>query len=180
MINGDNILIADFGLARKVDDSFISNFDEEINTLKYLDPQCFMQKKEVKFDKKSDIYSLGVLFWELTSGIRPFSNLECTDVIKLISQGSQEGIIPGTPLKYAALIKKCWSPEPSQRPTPDKILYDLDIISNSVTTEFITNYSSSDNQKIMQTMPVSSKFINVNYENMHIGQNDVIQKPGKT
>ena len=40
----------------------------------YIDPQHFIANgASVVYNQKSDIYSLGVLFWELTSEIPPFN-----------------------------------------------------------------------------------------------------------
>ncbi|KAF0553674.1 kinase-like protein [Gigaspora margarita] len=74
LIHDDKALISDFGLSTQLDDSnSISNSDLK-GILAYIDSQCFLQfGKTIKPDKKSDIYSLGVLFWELSSGKPPIS-----------------------------------------------------------------------------------------------------------
>ncbi|PKY55929.1 hypothetical protein RhiirA4_475788 [Rhizophagus irregularis] len=57
--------------------------------IEYIEPQ-----RNYKRDKKSDIYSLGVLFWEITSGRPPFFK--------------KEEPIEGTLLEYSQLYQKCW------------------------------------------------------------------------
>ncbi|RIB25801.1 kinase-like domain-containing protein, partial [Gigaspora rosea] len=69
--NDDKFLIADFGLSRKIDDTYNSSASMIKGVPAYLDPQCHCEPGK-KPDEKSDIYSLGVIFWELTSGIPPF------------------------------------------------------------------------------------------------------------
>ncbi|RIB03514.1 kinase-like domain-containing protein [Gigaspora rosea] len=130
LINNGNILISGFGSAWKFDDSLISPFEEGV-TFEYSDPQIFIQSQFIP-NAKSDIYSLGVILWELTSGIRPFSKVpNKLFLIHLISKGKRETLVPGTPSKYAKLYKKCWSTDPEKRPKLKKILEILHKIKQS-------------------------------------------------
>ncbi|POG63174.1 hypothetical protein GLOIN_2v1688929, partial [Rhizophagus irregularis DAOM 181602=DAOM 197198] len=63
-----------------------------------------------KKDKKSDIYSLGVLLWEISSGHPPFLGYSRLLLGSHISyQNLREKPIEGTPLKYQQLYEKCWN-----------------------------------------------------------------------
>ncbi|RIB25809.1 hypothetical protein C2G38_407680 [Gigaspora rosea] len=82
----------------------------------YLDPHCYCQPGRNP-DEKSDIYSLGVIFWELTSGIPPFSRAPNGFAILIQAfAGYREQAIPGTPTDYAKLYRKCWNAVPEDRP----------------------------------------------------------------
>ena len=64
-------MIADLGLSKQLDeDSNSTSFEKTA----YIEPQCYKINNYVR-DKKSDIYSLGVLLWEITSGCPPFPNI---------------------------------------------------------------------------------------------------------
>jgi serine/threonine protein kinase len=67
------------------------------------------QKHSYELTKKSDIYSLGVLFWELTSGLSPFNyeNRTYSDyaLIKDIFEGKREKPIPNTNTKFVKLYQ---------------------------------------------------------------------------
>ncbi|RIB22640.1 kinase-like domain-containing protein [Gigaspora rosea] len=57
LINNDEFLIADFGLARKVNDSLVTSLATQHGLPAYVDPQCLEQPGK-KRDEKSDVYSL--------------------------------------------------------------------------------------------------------------------------
>ncbi|KAF0451492.1 kinase-like protein [Gigaspora margarita] len=138
LINDGKALISDFGISKQLN----SNSTSSSNTAglpAYIEPQCYFEREpKIKRDKRSDIYSLGVLFWELTSGIPPFNHISRTNIIQKISRNEREKIIPNTPSDYVNLYEKCWSTEPDERPTLNKISIDLDKLSLE-TVKFITN-----------------------------------------
>ncbi|PKK69858.1 hypothetical protein RhiirC2_747606, partial [Rhizophagus irregularis] len=71
-------------------------------------------------NEKSDIYNIGVLFWEISSGQPPFYvEDEHYDVglVVEISQGLREIVVPDTPEEYVKIYTKCWDGEPDNRPT---------------------------------------------------------------
>ncbi|CAG8490127.1 10292_t:CDS:2 [Racocetra fulgida] len=59
------------------------------------------------------------------------------DICDKIANGEREITIPGTPKDYVALYQKCWSTEPVQRPTLNKILECLAEISKEADNKFI-------------------------------------------
>ncbi|CAG8591133.1 1750_t:CDS:2, partial [Dentiscutata heterogama] len=137
---------------------------KSLNNNLLLDVKRFKQiKHKVSRDERSDIYSLGVLLWELTSGIPPFHGLNIATIILEISQNKREKIIVNTPSDYANLIEKCWSSDPDQRPTLDEILIKLENLSNKTTIEFITNENIKNNQQIVQ--PESNNEDSLNFFN---------------
>ncbi|GBB97684.1 hypothetical protein RclHR1_03040001 [Rhizophagus clarus] len=69
-------------------------------------------------NEKSDVYSVGVLLWEISIGRPPFcAEGDHYDVglVYDISQGLRETVIPGTPDEYVKV--RCWDGEPDMRPT---------------------------------------------------------------
>ncbi|KAF0381915.1 kinase-like protein [Gigaspora margarita] len=125
LINDGNALISDFGYSQKLNDSITFDGSDMIGVIPYIEPQCFVQTK-IKRDQASDIYSLGVLFWELTSGTPPFSNFSNQLIlITKIPKGLREKPISNTPLNYVNLYNQCWSSEPNKRPTLEFVLDEL-------------------------------------------------------
>jgi serine/threonine protein kinase len=82
--------------------NFQSNLFEMVT---YIDPQIFNGKKDsnnqYKLSKKSDVYSIGVLLWEISSGRPPFCNEPYDiDLAMKMVQGLREKPIPNTPDDY--------------------------------------------------------------------------------
>ncbi|RIB30245.1 hypothetical protein C2G38_2026985 [Gigaspora rosea] len=91
----------------------------------YIDPK-YLDDSNYKRNKKSDVYSIGVILWEISSGRPPFSSI--ASVYKLASQilkGDREKPIEDTPPQYIELYKKCWDEDPANRPETRIILNTL-------------------------------------------------------
>ena len=82
--------------------------------LPYIAPEV-ISRKENTF--KSDIYSIAMLMWEISSGQQPFSDHERDHYLgRSIVKGVRPKVLPGTPPKYASLMKQCWYADPLKRP----------------------------------------------------------------
>ena len=109
MIHQDNIKLADFGLSKRIEEA--SNKRPDLfGVVPYIDPQRFSKPKNSKqpysLNKKSDVYSVGVLLWEISSGQPPFyvegESYDGSLAVQIL-QGHRESIIPGTPVDYSKL-----------------------------------------------------------------------------
>jgi TonB family protein len=70
----DQIKVLDFGIAKLVGDSqhHLTKTGTQIGTVYYMSPE---QVKGKELDHRSDIYSLGVTFYELLSGVCPYRGM---------------------------------------------------------------------------------------------------------
>ena len=120
LVNNGKLLIADLGLSKQLTEAASDSMANKMGMVEYIDPQCYKTINYEK-DKKSDIYSLGVLLWEISSEHPPFSNYPRESGIlgfRIINEKFREEPIEGTPLKYQQLYQECWK---------DKIQMALDI-----------------------------------------------------
>ena len=92
----------------------------------YMAPELFNFKSKLPpFSTKTDIYSLGILLWEISSGYPPFKDYDDTGAILInsITNGTREEKISGTPHDYYDLYTACWSGNPKERPIIE-VVYD--------------------------------------------------------
>ncbi|KAF0476163.1 kinase-like protein [Gigaspora margarita] len=88
-----------------------------------------LRKQAIQRNKKSDIYSFGVILWEISSGRPPFesvkisggTNIRDIAILIQIRQGIREQPIEGTPNSYIQLYKRCWDYNPDLRPSIEEI-----------------------------------------------------------
>ncbi|POG68790.1 kinase-like domain-containing protein, partial [Rhizophagus irregularis DAOM 181602=DAOM 197198] len=96
-----------------------SSNNEIYGVIPYIAPEVF---KGAKFSKASDIYSMGMIMWELTTGCKPFANIEHdSNFIYEIIDGKRPEITDDTPEDFANLMRKCWNSDPKKRPLAKKI-----------------------------------------------------------
>lgn len=79
---------------------------------------------------KSDIYSLGILFWEIFSELPPFTT-SLKEVYRIVVDDHlRPEIIPNKlPKNMALVIKKCWSQDYKLRPTINQLVLELSSLS---------------------------------------------------
>ncbi|GBC05823.1 hypothetical protein RclHR1_06450001 [Rhizophagus clarus] len=120
LVNDRKLSIADFGLSKSLAEATTNSVSNKRGIIEYIEPQCLgdiMYKK----DKKSDIYSLGVLLWEISSGKPPFSGCPRELLKDHIKDGYRATPIEGTPSKYQTLYQECWDGEPKSRPNIEEV-----------------------------------------------------------
>jgi len=72
----------------------------------------------------SDIYSFGIIMWELSSFKLPFyDKAHDAKLIMELCGGCRPDIVKGTPDAYVSLMKRCWHPDPLKRPTAEELVY---------------------------------------------------------
>ncbi|CAG8581781.1 12075_t:CDS:2, partial [Cetraspora pellucida] len=96
--------------------------------------------------KASDVYSLGILFWELSSGVSPFNDIsDPTGITLHVINGKREIPVNGTPVDFMNIYCDAWNGDPNLRPSIAEI---------------------RDKLKNMRMVPVylSEKDINITYQ----------------
>src|SRR5207248_1799709 len=112
LMEGSACLITDLGLCGPVDEE---SSNKIYGIVSYIAPEVLQGKKNTK---ESDVYSIGMLMWELFAGHPPFDDRAhdfC--LIFQICEGLRPEILPKMPVDYIQMMKKCWDAVPSERPT---------------------------------------------------------------
>ncbi|GBC05704.1 hypothetical protein RclHR1_06390004 [Rhizophagus clarus] len=148
----NTIKLADFGLSKRIEETSNKQSSKIFGVIPYIDPKRLMDKK-YKLDEMSDVYSVGVLMWEISSGKQPFySEDEAYDICLAmqILQGTREEPIPDTPEGYVALYTECWNKEPIFRPNMNEVVDQLRAIIlsvNEMNENYLDNIVSEQQQK---------------------------------
>ncbi|RHZ43767.1 hypothetical protein Glove_856g14 [Diversispora epigaea] len=104
--------ISDLGLSGPVDKPSNSIY----GNLPYIAPEVICSEI---YSTKSDIYSMGILMWEVITGETPFSDHEFdsdSDFVLAIINGYRPKIYEYIPHEYLTLMKQCWDANPDNRP----------------------------------------------------------------
>ncbi|XP_052059083.1 fibroblast growth factor receptor 1-like [Mytilus californianus] len=117
--------IADFGLTRN-----LSNVDYYRQTgdgrlpVKWMAPEALLYRK---YTIKSDVWSYGVLLWEIfTLGGIPYPSVPVERLFELLKEGHRMGKPPYASEKISTMMQLCWHEYPSERPSFNKLVNELD------------------------------------------------------
>ncbi len=123
--------LTDFGLATVKKETSTQSKQDSAGTLLWMAPELF--KRGGRCTPASDIYGLGMVFWELSSGEVPWNEASNPHVVMgWVMQGEREEIPEETPDVYKLIIEKCWEQEPHARPTAETVVLQLtDLVESS-------------------------------------------------
>lgn len=132
LVNDDGLLkIVDFGVAAAASsgDTQLTKTGYVIGSPKYMAPEQILGKK---VDEAADIYSVGIIMYEMVTGIPPYSRGDHMSVMYQHVQGNAkfcQEVNPDIPDTYAAVIAKAMSVDKSSRyQTMDELMDALDEI----------------------------------------------------
>ncbi|CAG5094518.1 Oidioi.mRNA.OKI2018_I69.XSR.g13632.t1.cds [Oikopleura dioica] len=110
------VKVADFGLSRLVDpDEIYTASQGKKFPIKWTAPEGISHKR---FSVKSDVWSFGVLFWEVSSyGLQPYPGIDIANVFSMLENGKRLDQPDNCPRDSYDLMKKCWLWEPDHRPS---------------------------------------------------------------
>ncbi|RHZ80739.1 hypothetical protein Glove_132g136 [Diversispora epigaea] len=98
--------------------------------IEYTDPILLKRPNKLCRTKTSDIYSIGILLWEISSKKMPYKSKfrDELDLIIYVLWENREDPIIGTPQNYINIYQDCWNQNPDQRPNIRKVIQDLNHI----------------------------------------------------
>lgn len=109
------VKILDFGIAKDTVTPRLTLDGHYVGSLHYLSPEQVMGKP---VDPRADIWSLGILFYEMVTGCLPFESRSLDELYKKIKTAdhiSFSSIHPPLPDKVIQIIDRCLKQKPSQR-----------------------------------------------------------------
>ena len=134
---GGRAVLTDFGLAQlSVADSRITKEGTTLGTVAYMSPQ---QAEGVKVDHRTDIWSLGVVVYEMVTGQLPFrGDYEQVIVYSLLNEQPEAitGLRSGVPMELERIVNKCLEKRPDERyQRVEELLVDLRAVRRQLTSD---------------------------------------------
>jgi len=116
----NNAKIGDFGL------SILKKQNEKVKSftgsILWMAPEIL---QNIEHDEKSDIYSLGLITWQMiTNEIVPYKGINLKEIKEFINKIVNENLRPSLdeiPPCFCELLEKLWCPKPDERPKAEKI-----------------------------------------------------------
>ena len=107
--------LTDFGIAAALDEASITSTGQVIGTPEYMSPE---QAKGVKLDGRSDLYSLGIMIYEMVNGKPPYHDTSKTAILGKLVFEQQELPLQfpaGLPLMLQGVIRDLLRRNPDER-----------------------------------------------------------------
>lgn len=109
------IVVMDFGLARSLGDTGLTQTGAIVGTLEYMSPE---QALGSNLDQRSDIFSVGLIFFELLTGKAPYkADTAIASLMKRTREDAQSAsdVDASVPRSLSAIVGRCLEREPANR-----------------------------------------------------------------
>ncbi|KAH9655009.1 serine/threonine-protein kinase STY46 [Citrus sinensis] len=135
MDENEVVKVADFGVARVKAQSGVMT--AETGTYRWMAPEVIEHKP---YDHKADVFSFGIVLWELLTGKLPYEYLTPLQAaVGVVQKGLRPTIPKNSQPKLAELLERCWQQDPALRPDFSEIIEILQQIAKEVYSLYVPN-----------------------------------------
>uniref|UniRef100_A0A8D3EER7 Mitogen-activated protein kinase kinase kinase 12 n=1 Tax=Scophthalmus maximus TaxID=52904 RepID=A0A8D3EER7_SCOMX len=124
----DSVKISDFGTSKELSDK--STKMSFAGTVAWMAPEVIRNEP---VSEKVDIWSFGVVLWEMLTGEVPYKDVDSSAIIWGVGNNSLQLPVPDScPDSFKLLLRQCWNCKPRNRPSFRQTLLHLDIASADI------------------------------------------------
>uniref|UniRef100_A0A669DKV0 Mitogen-activated protein kinase kinase kinase 12 n=1 Tax=Oreochromis niloticus TaxID=8128 RepID=A0A669DKV0_ORENI len=135
----DAVKISDFGTSKELNDK--STKMSFAGTVAWMAPEVIRNEP---VSEKVDIWSFGVVLWEMLTGEVPYKDVDSSAIIWGVGNNSLQLPVPDScPESFKLLLRQCWNCKPRNRPSFRQILLHLDIASADILSTAQETYFKS-------------------------------------
>lgn len=169
------VKIGDFGLATvKTRWSGSHQFQQPTGSILWMAPEVIRMQEDNPYTNQSDVYSFGIVLYELMTGLLPYTNISNKDqILFMVGKGylrpDYNKIRSDTPKRFKILFQDCCKFEREQRPLFPQILSVLETLERSLpkvhrsSSEPTLNQSHTDDYDLMYMCASPKTPINSQY-----------------
>ena len=118
---GDQHKLSDFGLAKSVDNG--NEATAETGSYRFMAPEVIRHEP---YDERCDVYSLGMLFFEMLTLTVPFSAFTPVQAALAVANEALRPPLPPLPMAMRSLVHSCWQQDRRLRPDMSSVRRQLD------------------------------------------------------
>ncbi|XP_034060408.1 mitogen-activated protein kinase kinase kinase 7 isoform X1 [Gymnodraco acuticeps] len=118
LVAGGTVLkICDFGTACDIQTHMTNNK----GSAAWMAPEVF---EGSNYSEKCDVFSWGIILWEVITRRKPFDEIggPAFRIMWAVHNGTRPPLIKNVPKPLESLMTRCWSKDPSQRPSMEEIV----------------------------------------------------------
>lgn len=153
VLKDGTVKLTDFGIAKDTDVTALTAANSTVGTAAYMSPEQCRGARDLTH--KSDLYSLGVMFYELTTGRKPFHGDSVMEMFNQHLTGSFERpsrLVLEIPIWLDTLICQLMEKEPDKRPfSAEMVSQSLGMIKDKVEAQQSAGIDAAKKRKIDKT-----------------------------
>ncbi len=150
VLGDDRVKLTDFGIAKDIDVTALTAANSTVGTAAYMSPEQCRGDKDLT--SRSDLYSMGVMFYELVTGRKPFSAETAMEMFMQHLNGKfakPSYFALDTPIWLDDLICKLMEKDPDKRPfSADAVSRELGRIREKVASQTSAGLEAARKRKI--------------------------------
>jgi len=126
--------VFDFGLSCVIPKDRAMDFPitGQIGSVRYMAPEIAI---DTFYNEAVDVYSFGLVAWEIAHGKKPFLGLNVDAHRRVVSlEGGRPDVDRSRPREFADFLAACWHPDPRHRPSFEEVLLRIQHMSSSILT----------------------------------------------